>query len=130
MTRTPMLISALLLGYQPGAVIAQNRMPKPIQTAEVLDKEIRKTIHLKYLLFLPKGYEPNSSQRWPMILFLHGIGERGQDPSKVKAYGPPKVADVHLPLFRQPEESPWRRQFRRGGSWQNGLSAATRGGHP
>jgi predicted peptidase len=93
MLRTPMLFSALLLGYQLGAVIAQDTMPKPIQTAEVLDKEIHKTIQLKYLLFLPKGYDPHSSQRWPMILFLHGIGERGQDPWKVKAYGPPKVAE-------------------------------------
>src|SRR5262245_14906400 len=92
MMRTPMLIPALLLGYQLGAV-AQNRMPKPIQTAEVLDREIHKRIQLKYLLFLPKGYDTNSSKRWPMILFLHGIGERGQDPWKVKSYGPPKVAE-------------------------------------
>jgi predicted peptidase len=93
MMRTSILISALLLELQLGPVLAQNTMPKPIQTAEVLNKEIRKTIQLKYLLFLPRGYDPNPSRRWPMILFLHGIGERGQDPWKVKAHGPPKVAE-------------------------------------
>jgi predicted peptidase len=64
-----------------------------MQTAEVLNSTISRTIHLKYLLFLPKGYELDSSKRWPLILFLHGIGERGEDPWKVKAHGPPKVAE-------------------------------------
>ena len=65
----------------------------PMQTAAILNKQISRTIQLKYLLFLPKGYEPDSSKRWPLILFLHGIGERGQDPWKIKAHGPPKVAE-------------------------------------
>jgi predicted peptidase len=28
-------------------------------------------------LYLPKGYDAASSQRWPVLLFLHGNGERG-----------------------------------------------------
>ena len=31
----------------------------------------------KYQIFVPPAYTP--SQRWPVILFLHGAGERGND---------------------------------------------------
>lgn len=30
-----------------------------------------------YFLYLPRGYVSPSSQRWPVMLFLHGNGERG-----------------------------------------------------
>jgi predicted esterase len=33
--------------------------------------------HHKYVVFVPPGYRP--SKRWPVILFLHGAGERGRD---------------------------------------------------
>ncbi len=40
---------------------------------------------LNYLLHLPQN--PDSRDRWPMILFLHGVGERGDDLSLLKLYG-------------------------------------------
>ena len=43
-----------------------------------------------YLLFLPKGCEAKGSKRWPLLLFLHGAGERGSDVWKVAVHGPPK----------------------------------------
>ncbi len=51
---------------------------------------------LGYLLYLPPDYvaddEPDSAQlRWPLMLFLHGSGERGDDLDQVKAYGPPRL---------------------------------------
>src|SRR5262249_33760816 len=46
---------------------------------------------VKYLLFLPKGYDANSSKRWPLMLFLHGAGERGKDIWKLTTHGPPKI---------------------------------------
>jgi predicted peptidase len=33
-----------------------------------------------YLLYAPAGYA-SGMQRWPLIVFLHGSGERGTDPS-------------------------------------------------
>ena len=30
-------------------------------------------------VLLPKGYDAASEKRWPLILFLHGAGERGDD---------------------------------------------------
>lgn len=39
-----------------------------------------------YLLYLPAGYD--ASRRYPLLLFLHGIGERGLDPTIIGDYGP------------------------------------------
>ena len=35
--------------------------------------------YLDYLLFLPSNYYKEGTKKWPMILFLHGRGERGND---------------------------------------------------
>lgn len=48
-----------------------------------------------YLLFLPKNYDAQTEKRWPMILFLHGAGERGTDVWKVATHGPPKNVKAH-----------------------------------
>jgi predicted peptidase len=45
-----------------------------------------------YQLHLPKGYLPNGTL-WPLMIFLHGSGERGSDVARVKTHGPPKIAD-------------------------------------
>jgi len=47
---------------------------------------------LKYLLYLPPGYE-KASEPLPLIVFLHGRGETGDDLKKVKIHGPPKVVE-------------------------------------
>jgi predicted peptidase len=53
--------------------------------------ELDRTAHVKlnYLLYLPKDYEQQES--WPLLLFLHGAGERGDDIDLVKKHGPPKL---------------------------------------
>jgi predicted peptidase len=53
---------------------------------------------LTYLLFLPKGYADDTTKRWPLMLFLHGAGERGDDVWKVAVHGPPKNV-AHNPDF-------------------------------
>lgn len=45
---------------------------------------------MHYLLSLPEGYN-DSKKEWPLILFLHGAGERGSDITKVAKHGPPKL---------------------------------------
>jgi len=49
------------------------------------------TVTMKYLLYLPKDYEQKPS--WPLMLFLHGAGERGDDLNLVKKHGPPKLIE-------------------------------------
>lgn len=47
---------------------------------------------VRYLLYLPAEYE-SSSRSWPLILFLHGSGERGTDLRLVKREGLPQWLD-------------------------------------
>lgn len=46
-----------------------------------------------FQLFLPRGYLTDANARYPLLIFLHGSGERGDDVAKVKVHGPPKIAD-------------------------------------
>lgn len=46
-----------------------------------------------YLLYLPRYYH-RSKKKWPLLLFLHGAGERGNDLDMVKRHGPPKLAEA------------------------------------
>ena len=48
-------------------------------------------IDLKYLFSLPKDYSNAKKTTWPLILFLHGMGERGDDLELVKIHGIPKI---------------------------------------
>ena len=59
------------------------------QTAKHFTFEKTTKTDLQYLLFLPKGYEATGEKKWPLMLFLHGSGERGTDVWKVATHGPP-----------------------------------------
>lgn len=60
------------------------------QHPQSFKKEIRMAVRADYLLYLPKAYgTPGTS--WPLLLFLHGAGERGDDVSQVELHGPPKL---------------------------------------
>jgi predicted peptidase len=62
------------------------------QTICKLDTEIIVTVKLQYLVYLPLAYK-NDNNKWPLVLFLHGAGERGEDFSFVKRLGPPKLVE-------------------------------------
>ena len=47
---------------------------------------------LRYLLVVPRAYAPGKA-RFPLILFLHGRGECGDDLSLVKRHGLAKVVE-------------------------------------
>lgn len=49
---------------------------------------------LRHWLHLPAGYHDEPHRAWPLIVFLHGAGERGNDLAKVKAHGLPKLIDA------------------------------------
>jgi predicted peptidase len=55
-----------------------------------ITRVITKTVEVSYLLYLPPEYNTDTEKRWPMLMFLHGMGERGDDLEKVKAHGPAK----------------------------------------
>ena len=43
---------------------------------------------LPHAVYLPKGYEEDPYKRWPLVIFLHGAGERGSDLQAVYRHGP------------------------------------------
>ncbi len=59
------------------------------QVAAKLEKRI--PVELDYLLYLPDGYD--QKEAWPLVVFLHGAGERGNDLERVKRHGPPKLIE-------------------------------------
>ncbi len=67
-----------------------NENPNQDNTKKKFTKEVICTIEVPYLLYLPKDYE-ESSNKFPLLIFLHGSGERGTDLDKVKFHGPPKL---------------------------------------
>lgn len=70
---------------------------------------------LYYLLHLPKDY--SNKKKWPLIISLHGAGERGSDTALLKRFGIQKrlSSDDTLPFIvvcpQCPENSIWEMQF-------------------
>ncbi len=63
----------------------------PGEHAVQFQAQITKTVALKYHLFLPDDYGADADQKWPLLLSLHGIGERGEDLERVKIHGFRKI---------------------------------------
>jgi len=61
---------------------------------KVFEQDINESYN--YLVYKPGDYEKRKD--WPLILFLHGAGERGVDLEKVKSVGLPKIMEQDLDL--------------------------------
>lgn len=68
------------------------------QQAQHLTTRISKTVKLDYWLHLPNGFGQEAAVRWPLVIFLHGMGERGSDLALVKKHGIPKAVEQNPAL--------------------------------
>lgn len=59
-----------------------------------LDKALGTLQPYPYLITLPGGYDSDPGKQWPLLVFLHGAGERGADLNLVKKHGPPKLIEA------------------------------------
>jgi predicted peptidase len=88
--RTLCLVAAVSIVFGPAiinrAVASDSGQQKPCQ----MDRTVKVT--MKYLLYLPKDYDQKES--WPLMLFLHGAGQRGDDLNTIKILGPPKLIEA------------------------------------
>lgn len=83
------------------------------QQSLTFQSTITKQVALKYLLWIPPAYD--SAKKFPLIFFLHGIGERGDDLEKLKKEGlpallenPPAFLNSFVVVSPQcPAESDW-----------------------
>lgn len=81
MTKTLALSFALLFAFQ-GQAMTNQKDRLEVEQKQALD----------YLIALPDGYDAEGDAV-PVLLFLHGAGERGKDLDKVKMHGPPKMIE-------------------------------------
>jgi len=86
MNRIAFALASLILAFH---AAAQTEMPRN-QSAESAELTYKKSVTLRYLLFKPKGYD-ESDKKWPLMIFLHGAGERGTNLAAVAVHGPPKL---------------------------------------
>ena len=63
------------------------------QTQKTLRRRVTTTVTSRYLLSLPADYNKQPKKKWPLVLFLHGAGERGDNLELVKVHGPPKLIE-------------------------------------
>lgn len=56
-----------------------------------MQKEVYGESFFDYLLYLPENYDVK--KRYPLIIFLHGAGERGDDLSVLKRHSIPAIFD-------------------------------------
>jgi predicted peptidase len=105
-----------------GSVVLEPGLPTAVQlqASFTLPDELdgRPAIHdeMRYLLYLPAGYNEDPQQRWPLIYFLHGSGDDDYDSTFVLSYGLPAV----LLQGEQPEDFPFvvvSPQAFPGGTW-------------
>jgi len=83
----PILMPWLLL---PGLSFSQT---VPGQHPEEFQGTVTRQVQMKYLPFIPEGY--NTDQKWPLIMYLHGGSRRGNDIEKLKepGYGLPAIVE-------------------------------------
>lgn len=61
------------------------------QISKTFIGKYEKPVKLNYLIYLPKDYE--QKEKHPLMLFLHGAGERGDNLDLVKVHGPAKLVE-------------------------------------
>ncbi len=70
-----------------GHTLIPQLVPGPGKQAPVISDT-----HYNYQIYLPATYGEEERQ-WPLMMFLHGAGERGSDLELVKVHGPPKLVE-------------------------------------
>lgn len=93
-TRIALALTLMLIPAWSSASSAQEAGPLRAETLKA-----QASVKLNYLLYLPEGYDERES--WPLMLFLHGGGERGDNLELVKVHGPTKLiaAGKHFPFI-------------------------------
>lgn len=87
------------------------------QQPERFARDVVKRLALNYLLYLPDAYAQDPTREWPLILFLHGSGERGDDLELVKRHGLPRIVEARpdFPFIvvspQCPSQSNWTEQL-------------------
>lgn len=90
-TLLPPVSSAAAVPVEPDPTPALTLGQFPYSTSlQVVDESgVTRTVDVNFLLYLPGDYGRDPQRRWPLILFLHGAGERGYNPLDITRYSIP-----------------------------------------
>lgn len=88
MRKRPALVAgaAALLSIMPAARLSGQSPAPARQEMHRIRREAPHQVDMEYLVFLPADYQ-TSTERWPLILYLHGGSCRGEDISQMKRLG-------------------------------------------
>jgi predicted peptidase len=90
-------VAATALAADKAAVQTVQKFQKQVTSTDPKTGEkVSAAAEMSYLLYLPEAYGKDAgpaAKKWPLVLFLHGAGERGNDIEKVKIHGPPKLVE-------------------------------------
>jgi predicted peptidase len=68
------------------------QLPQKV-TVHVDGDGAKRDVTIRYMLFVPRDYKADG-KKWPLMLFLHGLGESSNDDlSRVKIHGPAKLVE-------------------------------------
>lgn len=67
---------------------AMHPLPNAGFSAQSSTVQVAFSASTRYWLVMPKAAAANPNQRWPLLMFLHGSGERGTDLNQVRVHGP------------------------------------------
>jgi predicted peptidase len=106
-------LAALTLGLCRCAGPVAPPHPPSRQTKRLLATRAAPQGHLRYLLYVPADYDDVPTRRWPLLLFLHGDGERGDDLDQIKREGLPGWLDLwqHFPFLVVSPQCPSRQSW-------------------
>ncbi|UOB19196.1 prolyl oligopeptidase family serine peptidase [Abyssalbus ytuae] len=71
----------------------ENRTPLPEQLLRIPYTSTIDKAEREYFLYLPKNYNKESEKKWPVLMFLHGDGERGNGKDELD------YVMIHGPLY-------------------------------
>lgn len=73
------------------AAVGQHAYSKNIEPSST--NKLKEAVNIHFLFYLPASYRKNPKKKWPLILFLHGMGERGDNLKLLKKHPLPKTLD-------------------------------------
>lgn len=110
-TRRELIGAAGAAALLPGCAMTNAPLPAGEQV-QTFSSVVQKQVSLRCLMWVPEA-TPRPAAGWPLLIFLHGSGERGDELARVKAHGPPKYAAAGrnfpfvLVALQLPAEQQW-----------------------
>ncbi len=83
------MLGSLMLVHARGTSQPSIKKLRGKQTVRTFERKVTRKVGYRYLFYLPGDY--SEATPLPLMLFLHGAGERGKDIRLVKKHGPPRL---------------------------------------